>query len=114
MVTVSSHVLDSLKGTHAAGIRCVLQRIDGDRRVPVFDVTADEEGRILQQVELAGENIAAEFELVLYAADYFADRGLQSPGCVREVVIRFVADSAGRYHLPVMLAPHSCSTWWSD
>ncbi len=114
VVAVSSHVLDSLRGTHAAGIRCVLQRIEGDSRRPVFDIIADAEGRILQEITLADGDAGSEFELVLHAAEYFAAQGITSPGCVREVVIRFVVGQVRRYHLPVMLAPHSYSTWWSD
>ncbi len=114
MASLSTHVLDSLRGTHAAGIRCVLCRLDGDSRVPVFDVVADSEGRITQPLELAADIVAAEFELVLHAADYFAEQGLDSTGCLREIVLRFVVDEDRRYHLPIMLAPHSYSTWWSD
>lgn len=114
MATLSSHVLDSLRGTHAAGIRCVLYRIDDKARVPVVDVGADAEGRISMALEFAAEAAEAEFELVLHAASYFADQGQHATGCVREVVLRFHAAQGGHYHLPVMLAPHSYSTWWSD
>ena len=114
MATISSHVLDSLHGSHAAGIRCVLQRIDGDVRVPVFDVVADHEGRIQQDIELVADGGADEFELVLHAADYFACKGVDAAGSMRVVVLRFIVDRERRYHLPVMLAPHSYSTWWSD
>ncbi len=114
MATLSSHVLDSLQGTHAAGIRCRLFRVDDEGRTEVFDVRADHEGRILQEFAAATDGATTEFELVLQAAEYFAGQDLEVSGCVREVVLRFVAEDSGRYHLPVMLAPHSYSAWWSD
>ena len=114
MATVSSHVLDSVHGTHAAGIRCILSRIDGQARVTVFDVLADQEGRIAEAVALDAGAASAEFELVLRAADYFTGCGIAAKGCVREVVLRFVMREDRRYHLPVMLAPNSYSTWWSN
>ena len=111
MVTVSSHILDSVAGTHAAGIRCQLFRL-GAGRSPVFDVNADGEGRFAESVSLDGEE---QFELVIHAADYFAARGIEPPKTVTTVVLRFTIDAeTRRCHLPVMLAPHSYSTWWSD
>ena len=112
MATVSSHILDSVKGTHAAGIRCQLVRLVPNAAAePVFDVVADHEGRISETVMVGEEELGSEYELRLYAADYFqADSAL-----VPVVVIRFlVQDADKRYHLPVMLSPHSYSTWWSS
>ncbi len=114
MASLSTHVLDSLRGSHAAGIRCVLYRLQDDNRIPVFDLRADSEGRLSQPLEFNADSAAAEFELVLHAAEYFAGQGLDSTGCLREVVLRFVVGEDRRYHLPVMLAPHSYSTWWSN
>ena len=113
MASVSSHVLDSVRGTHAAGIRCVLWRIDGEQRTAVFEVVADQEGRIAEEVALGADSPNTAFELVLHAADYFAGHGIEARGCVREVVLRFAMREDRRYHLPVMLSPNSYSTWWS-
>ncbi len=111
MARVSSHILDSVAGTHAAGIRCELFRL-GPERCRIFDVSADTEGRVAETVKL-GE--PGEFELVIHAADYFAARGIGRPTTLTAVVLRFsMDDDTRRYHLPVMLAPHSYSTWWSD
>ncbi len=112
MARISSHILDSVAGDHAAGIRCQLFRLGAVREL-VFEVNADDEGRIAETVEI-GE-IGAEFELVIHGAEYFAARGVRPPTTVTAVVLRFnLADESQRCHLPVMLAPHSYSTWWSD
>jgi 5-hydroxyisourate hydrolase len=112
-VRISSHILDSVSGSHAAGIRCQLFRL-GDSRQLIFDVDADHEGRILESVEIDDASRGVEFELVLHGADYFAARGLASKSPVKCVVLRLAMDDGrARYHLPVMLSPHSCSTWWS-
>ena len=109
MATISSHILDSIKGTHAAGIRCQLKRLAPGAEV-LFDVNADHEGRINETLHLEADQLGGEFELVIHAAEYFQlDAAL-----VPVVVIRFVIrDAQRRYHLPVMLSPHACSTWWS-
>lgn len=113
MATVSSHVLDSVAGDHAAGIRCQLFQL-GARRQLLFDVRADAEGRIAEVVTIDAANRGAEFELVVFAADYFAARGIKQDAPVTTVVLRLIMDDdARRYHLPIMLSPHSYSTWWS-
>jgi 5-hydroxyisourate hydrolase len=77
----------------------------------VFDVTADHEGRISETLPVNEADIGSEFELVIHAAEYFRFE----TAVVAAVVIRFIVDDADRrYHLPVMLAPHSYSTWWSE
>lgn len=115
MATVSSHILDSVNGRPAVGIRSQLfQLISDTERQLVFEVIADQEGRIAETVSIDDTNIACEFELVFHGAEYFREQGLESASMVSTVVIRFVmGDDQQRYHLPVMLSPHSYSTWWS-
>jgi 5-hydroxyisourate hydrolase len=112
MATISSHVLDSVKGSHAAGIRCQLLQLsaNGERQV-LFDVLADHEGRINETLHLGDDDLGREYELLLHAAEYFqVDTAL-----IPVVVIRFIVhDADKRYHLPVMLSPHSYSSWWSS
>ena len=115
MATVSSHILDSVNGKSAAGIRSQLFQLvsDTERRL-VFDVCADKEGRIAETVAIDDVNVGYEFELVFHGAEYFKAQGPGSGSMVKTVVIRFnMTDDQQRYHLPVMLAPHSYSTWWS-
>lgn len=116
MATVSSHVLDSVNGTHAAGIRCQLFRLDEEGgREMVFDLKADQEGRITEEVEVENATRDAEYELVFHSEAYFELQSINANTMVETIVIRFnMNDAHKRYHLPVMLSPHSYSTWWSD
>jgi 5-hydroxyisourate hydrolase len=55
--------------------------------------------------------------MVLQAGAYFAARAPEKEGrqIVREVVIRFaMPDPEARYHIPLILAPHSYAVWWSS
>ena len=113
MATVSSHILDSVSGKSAVGIRSQLFQLDGSDKQLVFDVTADDEGRIVETVEINDSNRGCELELVFHGRDYFA-RSLATDSMVKTVVLRFAMDDdQRRYHLPIMLSPHSYSTWWS-
>ena len=114
MATVSSHVLDSVIGTHASGIRVACYRRNSDGpTTPVFDVIATEEGRISETVSAqTGE----EYELVFHSADYYRTMQLPDDGyqVLKTIVIRIeMPDPQAKYHLPVMLSPHSYSVWWS-
>lgn len=117
MATISSHILDSVIGTHADGIRveCYRRNKDGQNE-KVFDVKASEEGRISELVEFSGSQMPVEFELVFYSADYYKDMNLPDDGfqVVNTIVVRMtLPDPEEKYHLPIMLSPHSYSAWWS-
>jgi 5-hydroxyisourate hydrolase-like protein (transthyretin family) len=116
MATVSSHILDSVSGKSAVGIRCQLFQLSGvSERQLVFDVKADDEGRISESVEIEKANRDAKFELVIHNAAYFSMQSIDDDSMVETIVIRFaMTDSHKRYHMPVMLSPHSYSTWWSS
>lgn len=114
MATISSHILDSVVGSHAAGIRVQCYLLSGDTRVQIFDVHANDEGRITEVVSAI--NAEDRYELVFYAKEYFDKMALPTQGepVVTEVVTRMsVMNSDAKYHVPVVLSPHSYTVWWS-
>jgi len=108
MAIVSTHILDSVTGKSAAGIRVQLFHIAEDEtRAVVFDILSDKEGRISESVDVHD----AEYELVFHTGDYFSVD--HSP--VSKAIVRFsMQDKEKPYHMPMMLAPHSHSLWWSE
>ncbi|MGI9302578.1 MAG: hydroxyisourate hydrolase [Gammaproteobacteria bacterium] len=117
MATVSSHILDSIVGTHAAGIKVEFDRLSGSAgREQLFEVTADEEGRIAVPVDIDPASTDAHYELVFHSADYFAAQGIAPAGrqIMNVVVVRMnMPDPGARYHIPLVLSPHSYTIWWS-
>jgi 5-hydroxyisourate hydrolase len=117
MATVSSHILDTVSGVSAMGIQVQLFRISGDQRKLLFDVRASDEGRIIESIELSASDTKCEYELVFHGAAYFSTQPCpaDSNSCMKVVVLRFsMSDPDKRYHMPVMLSPHSYSVWWSS
>lgn len=118
MATISSHTLNAVDGTHAGGIAVALYRIGADdRRHPVFVAEMDSGGRLSREIPDSEIDTKAQYELVLQTGAYFAARNLPHPGpqIVRETVVRFaMPDPAGRYHVPMILAPNGHSMWWSS
>ncbi len=114
MATISSHILDSLLGDHAQHIRVACHHVQTDgQRMLLFDTRASAEGRIKQIVDLPAEQ---EVELSVFSRDYFeARRDIQESGqIVSTVIVRLTLKSADDvHHIPIMLAPHSYSVWWS-
>ena len=118
MATVPTHVLNSVDGTHAGGLPVMLSRIEtGGARRELLAGSTDDGGRFASEVDLNGAAPNAEYELVVETGDYFAGRGQGDPGrqISKCVVVRFtMADPETRYHIPMMLAPHSHSVWTSQ
>jgi len=117
MPTVSSHVLDSVSGASATGVRVDLTRIDADgSRTTLFSAVTDDEGRINQSIEV-GPDPACRYELEFHTAAYFlAQQVLSADDQVMDSVIvrlRMNDPQKQRYHIPIMASPHSYSLWWS-
>jgi len=90
--TLSTHVLDTAAGRPAAGVRVELFR--GDERVAGAET--DDDGRIgaLADVE------AGAYRLVFHPRSPF----------FRRVELELALDE-GHYHVPLLLAPYSCTTY---
>ncbi|MBX2869869.1 MAG: hydroxyisourate hydrolase [Acidiferrobacterales bacterium] len=118
MTKLTSHVLDAVAGQSAVGIRVALYAVypDNDREL-VFEARSDEEGRIAQEVAVSNQSDAAEYELVFYGYEYLvAKHGLEHVNQnMQTSVVRFtMASREQRYHIPLVLSPHSYTVWWSE
>ncbi len=111
---VTTHVLDAARGCPAAGMRIELFALDGEARRLVRSVTTNADGRTDAPVIPKGELTAGVWELVFYAGDYLEAAGLagESPRFLDLIPIRFgIADVGAHYHVPLLLAPYSYSTY---
>ena len=122
MATLTTHILDSVNGTHAAGVGVALYRVDSSgERTTLFNAATDSGGRLRQVIEMGAAPDAADAgvtcELVFQVADYFARQPAMGVGAgiLREAVFRFsLPDPDGAYHIPMMMAPNSYSVWCSN
>ena len=114
MGKLSTHVLDTTRGTPGAGVRIELYAITiSERRLLKQDIT-NADGRCTTPL-LEGETMrAGQYELVFAAGDYFAAQGvtLPSPRFVDKVTLAFgIADPTQNYHVPLVVTPWSYSTY---
>ena len=109
MARLSTHVLDTARGRPAAGVVVDLHEWRSGARRHLKTFSTDADGRVAGQAVNAGV-----YELIFHAGDYFRRAGLTlaDPPFLDEVVIRFgIADPAGHYHVPLLLAPYGYSTY---
>lgn len=114
MGRLTTHVLDTVKGGPAAGMRVDLHHLDAaglPRHLKTATTNAD--GR-LDEPLLAGDAMpAGTYQLTFHVGEYFAAAG--SPDAcrfLREVPVVFgIDDPAAAYHVPLLVSPWSYSTY---
>jgi 5-hydroxyisourate hydrolase len=99
-VSVSTHVLDAVRGRPAAGVAVRLSAADGTE---VASGVTDGEGRVR---ELAGALPDGVYRLAFAVEEYLGETFYP------EVVIAFrVRDGAEHHHVPLLLSPYAYSTY---
>ena len=96
LATVSTHVLDVATGKPAAGVRVTL----GTRTLET-----DEQGRIADLSD-GGIN-PGSYRLLFEVGAYFGT----TPHLFDTIALELRLDEGRHYHVPLLLAPYSCSTY---
>ena len=111
MATLSSHLLNSVNGTHASGVKVIIHQIKkSGKKNTFFETETDKEGRILKDFELSNDDCICEYEMVCKTADYFSEKKV-----VSEIIVKFkMEDPKKKYHLPIIISPNGYSIWWSQ
>ncbi|MEV0761197.1 hydroxyisourate hydrolase [Nocardia sp. NPDC050435] len=102
MSTLSTHVLDAVRGVPAAGVTVTLY--DGGQRL-ASEVT-DADGRVGR---LGPALPPGTYRLVFDTGAYFAAQ--QVDAFFPEVAIAFVVADERHYHVPLLLSPFAFSTY---
>ncbi|MGY2051426.1 hydroxyisourate hydrolase [Methylobacterium sp. JK268] len=113
---LSTHVLDVTSGRPAAGVAVTLRRLGPDGRgETVAEAVTNADGRTDDPLLAGPALLSGTYELVFRVGAYFRGQGtpgLAEPPFLDEVPVRFgVADPDGRYHVPLLIAPWSYSTY---
>ena len=111
MATLSSHLLNSVNGTHASGVKVIINQINSSgEKVIFFESKTDNGGRILKDFDLSKDDCNCDYEMVCKTSDYFSEKKI-----VSEIIIKFRReDPKKKYHLPIMISPNGYSIWWSQ
>ena len=111
MATLSSHLLNSVNGTHASDVDIIIYQIksNGEKKV-FYETKTDAGGRLLKEFNLNDEDCKSDYEMVCKTGDYFSEEKV-----VSEITIKFkMKDPKKKYHIPIIISPNGYSAWWSD
>ncbi len=112
---LSTHVLDTMHGTPAAGMQVELYRTEDGVATLLKRVILNQEGRAPDGPLLdAPQLLRGCYRLVFDVAGYFQARGvsLAQPNFLGLVNLDFgIAEPGQHYHVPLLVSPWSYSTY---
>ncbi len=105
MSSLSTHVLDTVSGRPAAGVRVVLTQ----GSTTLGEGVTDADGRFRGFPALS----TGAYVLTFHAGDYFRGAGvaLADPPFLDVVPIHFGVSGEGHYHVPLLISPFAFSTY---
>src|SRR3954452_7187277 len=104
MNSLTTHVLDTMRGCPAVGVKIELWSGDGTL---LKTTTTNADGRTDAPLLSEGEVAAGTYQIVFHVGDYFGERGF-----LNQVPVRFtIADTKVRYHVPLLVTPWAYSTY---
>lgn len=100
-MSISTHVLDAVRGGPARGVGVRLERADGT--LLAAGVT-DTDGRVA--------DFAGDVDPGIYRLRFDVERYLAAEAFYPEVLVTFrVVDGAAEHHVPLLLSPFAYSTY---
>jgi 5-hydroxyisourate hydrolase len=114
MAKLSTHILDTMSGKPAGGVRVELWRIADPAPVLVADYRTNKDGRTDKLLMGPDSFKPGRYELRFHIGAYFRDLGvaLPDPAFLDIVPIPVgLAEADGNYHVPLLVSPWSYSTY---
>ncbi|MEP7241126.1 MAG: hydroxyisourate hydrolase [Devosia sp.] len=112
MPSLTTHVLDTMRGKPAAGMRFDLLMLHGDHTHHLLSGNTNADGRGEGPL-LMGEHFRlGGYQLVFHVGQYFQRLGGDSEAPFLDLVpIQFVLSEMAHYHVPLLVSPFSYSTY---
>src|SRR5205814_4062657 len=109
---LSTHVLDTVSGRPAPGVKIVLHEIGASARGLLKETITNADGRTDAPL-IGGEPLRiGTYELSFHVGDYFRHAGAADPPYLDVVPIRFsIAEPEAHYHVPLLATPWSYTTY---
>ena len=85
MVIFSTHLLNSVNGTHAANVKIIIYKIHEDKRNIFIEGETDNSGRMQNEFELTKEDCESNYEMIIESGNYFND----TSEIVNEISVKF-------------------------
>lgn len=114
MGRLTTHVLDLVSGTPAAGMTVGLAAVVDGRPRPVASAVTNRDGRCDAPLAEGAAFTAGAWQLEFHVAQYFRARGvaLPEPPFLDLVTLRFgVSQPEQNHHVPLLVTPWGYSTY---
>lgn len=111
---LTTHVLDTMSGQPAEGVRIVLRSTDTQDRTILVETVTNADGRCDKPLLQGDTFTGGGYELIFHAGDYFRAQGVvfPEPAFLDTVPIRFgISDPSEHYHVPLLISPYAYSTY---
>ena len=111
---LSTHVLDTVSGRAAAGVRLVLKELGSSAEAVLKDTITNADGRTDAPLLAGGPLRIGSYEIAFHIGAYFAAQGTATghPPFLDVVPIRFaIAEPEAHYHVPLLASPWAYSTY---
>jgi 5-hydroxyisourate hydrolase len=109
---LTTHVLDTMHGKPAAGMRLDLLMVHGDHTHAIISTHTNADGRVDQPLLDGARFHKGIFEIHFHVGQYFSRMGAEGAERFLDVVpVRFVMDEDTHYHVPLLVTPFSYSTY---
>ena len=111
---LTTHVLDTARGSPAAHMVIELLRIEGLHHHLLKTVSTNADGRVDTPLLSGTELGNGVYELRFHAGDYLRSTGakLPDPAFLDVIPIRFgIADPHAHYHVPLLISAYGYSTY---
>ena len=107
MGRLSTHVLDTVHGRPASGVRIELLRVRDGGADFLATATTNADGRTDEPL-LSGDSLTTgKYRLLFHVADYFRSVGIEDAGEFLDIVpVEFIViDASATYHVPLLVSP---------
>jgi 2-oxo-4-hydroxy-4-carboxy-5-ureidoimidazoline decarboxylase len=111
---LSTHVLDTVSGRPAAGVRIVLTERGASAESILRETTTNADGRTDAPLLAGAPLCIGTYEIAFHIGAYFAAKGIAAarPPFLDVVPIRFaIAEPEAHYHVPLLASPWSYATY---
>ncbi len=111
---LTTHMLDTMNGKPAEGVRIDFSELDGETYRFVRTVHTNADGRNAEPLLTEQTMKIGQYQLVFHIAAYFNKIGaaLPEPAFIDKAVIQFgISDAASHYHVPLLASPWSYTTY---
>lgn len=111
--SLTTHVLDTAKGSPAKGIKIALYRVSGNSHRKIAEVVTNADGRTDEPILPAAKFKPGSYELIFHVGDYLrATKQAKGDALfLDQIPIRVGLTEDTHYHVPLLLSPFGYSTY---